>query len=598
MLGLALLDWLVLGVYIAGITWLGLWVSRSVATTGDYFMGGRRFGRLFMVAQAFGTGTRTSQVVAVSGTAAQVGFAGIWVQWMYLFSTPFFWLLAPVYRRLRYITIGDFFEHRYGASMGAAYAAVGLAYFAVTTGVMLKGAGVTVEAITAGAVTTEMAVVGMMLFFLAYSLLGGLVAAVTTQAVQGLFILLLSFMLIPFALSAAGGLSEAQAALPASVDWFGLFANTEITGFYVVMGVINALVGVTVQPHHMAINGAGKDEVSCRTGWTYGNFLKRFATLGWAFSGIFITAAFLATDGTDLVTADRGEREMAFGLAARAFLPAGLVGLLLAAVVAAVVASASGFMTGGSALFTRNFYRRYLRPAESERHYLNVGRVASVFVVATGVATALLLPSVLDGLEWVWRIMAFLGIAFWLAIFWRRANRYGAWASLVAASACAAVTTALGWSFPAQIALYLPVGIACMVGASLVTPPEDEAALNTFYSLLRTPVGEEAQLREAGIETIHERQDHEVEREAVTASTDGESATVPTLDDPTPEHVPLLSDDVAARRGESLLLVNLLSLGDRFSVARYRADLGGFLVAWGLVAGFLVLALALTAWLG
>ncbi|MEL6611485.1 MAG: hypothetical protein AAFQ53_05290, partial [Bacteroidota bacterium] len=406
------------------------------------------------------------------------------------------------------------------------------------------------------------------------------------------------FMLIPFSLSAAGGLSEAQAALPASVDWFGLFANTEITGFYVVMGVINALVGVTVQPHHMAINGAGKDEVSCRTGWTYGNFLKRFATLGWAFSGIFITAAFLATDGTDLVTADRGEREMAFGLAARAFLPAGLVGLLLAAVVAAVVASASGFMTGGSALFTRNFYRRYLRPAESERHYLNVGRVASVFVVATGVATALLLPSVLDGLEWVWRIMAFLGIAFWLAIFWRRANRYGAWASLVAASACAAVTTALGWSFPAQIALYLPVGIACMVGASLVTPPEDEAALNTFYSLLRTPVGEEAQLREAGIETIHERQDHEVEREAVTASTDGESATVPTLDDPTPEHVPLLSDDVAARRGESLLLVNLLSLGDRFSVARYRADLGGFLVAWGLVAGFLVLALALTAWLG
>ncbi|MEL7360725.1 MAG: hypothetical protein AAFN13_01520, partial [Bacteroidota bacterium] len=154
------------------------------------------------------------------------------------------------------------------------------------------------------------------------------------------------------------------------------------------------------------------------------------------------------------------------------------------------------------------------------------------------------------------------------------------------------------WSFPAQIALYLPVGIACMVGVSLVTPPEDEAALNSFYSLLRTPVGEEAQLREAGIETIHERQDHEVEREAVTASTDGESATVPTLDDPTLGRVPLLSDDVAARRGESLLLVNLLSLGDRFSVARYRADLGGFLVAWGLVAGFLVLAVALTAWLG
>lgn len=583
MLGLSYLDWAVVALYMIGITTLGLWVSRRVATTGDYFLGGRSFGKLFMIAQAFGTGTRTSQVVAVSGTAAGVGLAGIWVQWMYLFSTPFFWLLSPVYRRLRYVTIGDFFEQRYGPTMGAAYAGVGLIYFAVTTGVMLKGAGVTIEAITDGAIGVEVSVLAMMVFFLAYSLFGGLVAAVTTQGVQGFFILLLSFLLIPFALGDVGGVAGAKAALPEGVNWFGLFANTEITGFYVAMAVINALVGVTVQPHHMAINGAGKDEIACRTGWTYGNFVKRFATLGWAFSGVFIAALY-----PQLAEADRATREMAFGLAARDLLPSGMVGLLVAAVVAAVVASASSFMTGGSALFTRNFYSRYLKPEASEAHYLKVGRIASLIVVLAGVVIALYLESVLTGLEWIWRLMAFLGIAFWMALWWRRANRYGAWASLLVTALCAAVTNELGWSFPAQIALYLPVGFLAMIGVSLATRPEPEALLNTFYSLLNTPVGHEDRLRDAGIETIHE-----VEAAATAESAIG--ATVARAEDRPPV---LLDDAPAARAGEQLLLVNLLRLRHGFSFTGYRVDLTGFAVAWGLVGGILLLAWGLVAAIG
>lgn len=590
LLGLSLLDWVVLVVYIVGITALGLIANRRVTSTGDYFMGGRRFGKLLMVAQAFGMGTRTEQVVAVSGGAAQVGLAAIWFQWIYLFSTPFYWLLAPVYRRLRYITIGDFFEKRYGAGMGAIYAAVGLLYFAITTGVMLKGAGVTIEAASGGAISTEAAVIGMMLFFLAYSLLGGLVAAVFTQAVQGIFILVLSFMLIPFALAAAGGISGVKEALPDDQAWFSLVATEEVTLFYIIMGVINALVGVTVQPHHMAINGAGKDEISCRTGWTYGNFLKRFATLGWAFTGVFV-AAILPL----LAESSRGGREMAFGLAARELLPSGLIGLLVAAVTAAVVAAASGFMTGGSALFTRNFYQRYLRPHADERHYLNVGRASALAVVVLGVITALSLESVISGLEWMWRIMAFLGIAFWMAIFWRRANRYGAWASVAVTVVLSILTDNLGWGFPAQAALYLPAGFLSLVIVSLVTKPEPESALNVFYSLLRTPVGEERRLREAGIETIHERESADLSGTELGRPLDIQisSASAPTMP---PLKAPLLDDEVAARRGESLLLVNLLSLTERFSWRRYRVDINGFAVAWAMVAAIIAGAYGLV-WL-
>ncbi|MEM1057063.1 MAG: sodium:solute symporter family protein [Bacteroidota bacterium] len=586
MLGLTLLDWAVIGVYVAGVTWLGLRIGRGVKTSGDYFMGGRRFGKLLMIAQAFGTGTRTSQVVAVSGGAAQQGFAAIWFQWIYLFSTPFYWLLAPVYRRLRYITIGDFFDRRYGPGLGAAYAVVGLLYFAVTTGVMLRGAGVTISAATGGAVSTEAAVFAMVAFFVAYSLFGGLVAAITTQAVQGLFILALSFLLIPFALAQTGGFAGTREALPEGTAWFSLVASEEITLFYILMGVVNALVGSTVQPHHMAINGAGKDEIACRTGWTYGNFLKRFATVGWALSGVLLVAA-LPLVAPDL--SDRGTREAAFGLAARELLPSGLVGLLVAAVAAAVVAGASAFMVNGSALFTRNVWGRFA-PEATEAQTLTVGRTASVAVVALGVIAALTLQSVIGGLEFLWKLMAFLGIPFWAALFWRRANRWGAWASLAATGLCFVFTGGMigeAWSFPAQVALYLPVGIGTLVAVSLATRPEPDDVLNSFHSLLNTPVGEEVRLEKAGVEIVHEG----------GISTDP-ADVVPTVSASGPRReVPLLDDAPAAERGASLFLTHV-GRWRPFSWTRYHDDLTGFAIAWGIVAMLLGSVYALVTVLG
>src|SRR5690606_2311006 len=213
---------------------------------------------------------------------------------------------------------------------------------------------------------------------------------------------------------------------------------------------------------------------------------------------------------------------------------------------------------------------------------------SSLAVVLIGVFTALTLESVISGLEWMWRLMAFLGIAFWMAIFWRRANRYGAWASVVITAVVSVATTNLGWDFPTQVAVYLPVGFLTLVGVSLLTPPESELALNTFYSLLNTPVGEERRLRAAGIRTIYEREQAELNEGSAEQPSqlipagpgDGGAATAVAVDT-----IPLLDDDVAARRGESLLLVDLLSLPKKFSWQRYRVDLTGFLNAWAIVAG-------------
>lgn len=567
-LGIHLLDWIVLGIYIAVITAIGLYSAKAVKSTGDYFMGGRKFGKLLMIAQAFGAGTRADQAVAVIGASSQIGLPGIWYQWLYLFSTPFYWLIAPIYRRLRYITIGDFFEQRYGTGMGAAYAFVGLLWFSANIGVVLKGTGVTIEAVSGGTISTEMAVFGMVAFFVLYGLVGGLVAAASTQLLQGFFIVLLSFMLIPFALNQAGGLDAVHQALPD--EWFSLVANEEVTLFFIIMAILNGLVGVVVQPHHMSINGSGKTEISCRTGWTYGNFLKRFVTLGWVFSGIFIAVVF-----PQLVTADGAAREQAFGLAILELLPVGFIGLMIAAIVAAVVAACNNFMVNGSALFTRNFYKRFLNKGADQKHYLKVARVSSVFVVAIGVGIALYIPSVVEGLFLIWKIMAFLGIAFWMGIVWRRSNRYGAWSSMIITAILAFVTDYYGWSFAEQVALYLPIGFATMITVSFFTKPEEENKLNAFYSLLNTPVGEEDRLEKAGISVSDEDEDEDTDK-------------VPLIDQN--RNIPLLDNTSALNNGEGLLLVDLLSLKDKFSGKNYQVDLKGFGISWVIVIGYLVLA--------
>ncbi len=565
MLGIAPIDWLVLAIYFVGTTALGLWTYRKVKSSADYFMGNRSFGKVLMVAQAFGVGTHTDQPVSVAGASYTNGLAGIWYQWIYLFATPFFWIIGPIYRRLRYITMADFFEERYGRSMSVFYTLIGTLYFCMNMGVMLKGTGITIQGLTDGVLREEVVILVSTLLFVSYGLAGGIVAAVVTDLVQGVLILVLSFLLIPFAIHAAGGMGALHAGLPEQM--FSLVAPQEVTLFFISMAVLNALVGVVVQPHHMAIGGAGKTEIACRAGWTYGNFLKRLATAGWAFTGIF--AAFLYPGLTEET------RELAFGITAKNLLPVGMVGLMLAAMIAAVMSTCDAFMVHASALFTQNIYKPTFKPNATDDELLKVGRWASLFIVVGGLAFAFSFDSVISGLKEAWKVTAFLGLAFWFGVSWRRANRYGAWSSAVAMALISVYTgNVLEWSFPAQVAAYLPVGIVLMVLVSRVTKSEPEEKLNHFYALLDTPVGKEDALLQAGIE---------IKLQGDSSAPAKSSRFEKFLSDP----------DV----DDGFLIVDLFSLRSKFSWKRYRTDIIGFVSA-SILAFVIVLLVMLVAQIG
>lgn len=556
--GLSYLDLGVILLYLAGITWIGLRASRSVSSSGDFFMAGRRFGKVSMIAKAFGVGTRVDQVVAVTGASYEVGMSGVWYQWLYIFSTPFFWIIAPIYRRLRYVTTGDFFERRYGPTSAALYTFGALLFLSLEIGMMLRGTATTVEALTGGVLSAEGMIVVATLAFIGYSTAGGLVAAVSTKVFQSFLILVLSLLLIPFALSRVGGFPALHEKLPAMM--FDLFSSPEVTPFFILMVTINGLVGIIAMPHHMAVGGAGKTEVSCRSGWTYGNVVKRVATLGWALTGVMGAALF-----PSLVT---GHREQALGMLIQNLLPAGLVGLMIAAMLASLMAVCDAYMVDGAALYTRNVYRRLSRGPKNDSHVLRVGRISSVMVALSGVVFAFLLPSVVTGLTIIWKITAFLGIPFWMAIFWRRGNRWGLWASVLVTSAIALGTQAYGWTLAHQIAAYLPAGIVVFIVVSALTPPEPEKMLHDFYTLLHTPVGEEKRLEAEGVEVVLQGQS--------VASASHEAG------------VPL------EEQGHSLLLVDLLTLAKKFSFRRYRVDILGFVAALLLILAIIAMGIVLS----
>jgi Na+/proline symporter len=503
-LGLHIADILVLGLYLVGITVIGIWAARRIKNIADFFMP-RRFGKVMMITHAFGTGTHSDQAVSVASKSFTNGLSGIWYQWLWLFATPFYWLIAPVMRRFRAITTADVFEARFSLSVAILFAVVGMLNLSINIGVMLKGAGAVIDASTTGLVSSNVAIAVMTVMFVIYGIAGGLSAAIITDFIQGVLTVVFSFILLPFILNAVGGLQGIHEAIK-DPGMLSLVAPAEIGFFYIAIIAFNGLVGIVTQPHTMGNCAAGKTEMEGRVGWMFGNFIKRVCTVAWCLTGLGAVVYFAGRDV---------EPDHIFGLVAAEFLPKilpGALGLFIAALLASVMSSCDSFMIASSGLFTKNIYKRLL-PEKTAKHYVFVARVASLIIVAGGVVFAYRLEGVVEGLEIFWKISPMMGIAFWLGLFWRRTTAAGAWASTIMAFGVWWLTTKgffISWLgslsmaesltfvfdkngvaevyLPWQMVFYLSAGTIAGIVVSLFTKPVAEEKLDNFYALVRTPV--------------------------------------------------------------------------------------------------------------
>jgi len=484
---IAFLDWVVLGAYFVVITAIGLVAGYRVRRSGEYFLGERRFGPWVMIAQSFSVGTHAEMPVALAGAVYGTGASAIWFQWKNLFITPLYWIMAPLFRRVRRTTMAEFTADRYGPAMGAVYIVFAVCFFIIETGGLLKGAGKVISQATGATAGVNDIVAGMTAMFILYSFVGGLVSSARTDLVQGLLIIVLSFMLIPLGWGVVGGFAGMKASLPPFR--FSLSTPSGVGPWVIAMLTINGLVGIMAQPHMLATVGTGRDERTCRIGMLFGNFVKRVCTVGWMLVGLIVAAMAAQGRGQAALLADP---ENAFGFACRQLLFPGALGLLVASILAASMSACSAYMVDVGALFTAGLYRPHLAPHRSDRHYLWVGRISGVALTLLGVLYAMfLIQSVLYTFLLTETLATFVGISVLGGIVWPRANRWGAIASVLSALAMNFLLYYLAgqrldrWD-PNVFLAALCTGVVALVVVSLLTDPEPAERTDSFFERLQT----------------------------------------------------------------------------------------------------------------
>lgn len=489
MFGVSLMDIVVIILYMCGMLAIGYISMKKIKGQEDFFLAGRKLGKIVQTFAAFGSGTNADNAVTTARNVFLGGLSGIWTVLHYLFSTPFYWFIAVWMRRFRMVTLADFFPERYESkSLAGGYAVFGLLFFMVYLSLGFSAVGKTILAITPKTVqemtleereevsrfqywqtienkdyqtltdkeklelshlrierprgnishfdpTWTIIIIGVIV--LLYGVAGGLQAAFFSDVVQGIFIIILSGILIPFGLVElssrfhGSGMFDGFRILHDRVpqeyfDILGSASASDFTWYYLLAVFLMNLAGIGPQPLTIIAFGASaRDERAARIGAVSGNLLKRFCTVLWCLTAL-IALGLYANEVSDA--------DQIWGYATRNLLGPvgfGLVGLMIAAILAAFMSSADAYMISCSALVVQNLYKPII-PDRSDKHYLFVARCMSVIVIVGGIACSLYYQDIFQQLKIAWEIQLIFAGAFYVGIFWRKATTAGAWSSVIA----------------------------------------------------------------------------------------------------------------------------------------------------------------------
>ncbi len=491
--GLHILDLIIILVFIAVMLWIGKQQEKKNKNTDDFFLAGRKLGKAYQFFLNFGTSTNADQAVAVSREVYRQGIGGMWIQFLVLFLTPFYWFSTFFFRRVRLTTIGDYFTERFHSKfLGGSYAVFTLLMALLGGGVGYMVAAKTMVAMTpkpievctpaeqrsiseykefqqlrkelAGGLTQEKAVRYSQLsdknkkgelhsfysytneiwFYLIYALvvgmytmMGGFRAAAITDAIQGILILIFSIILIPAALHRVGGFSGLHASVPDYL--FQLFGSATMSEYawYTILAMSMAnLVSIVAVVTGMQTAGSATNENSARIGMIGGMFTKRVIMVFWALAGLLAIGIY----GGSL-----SDPDLIWGFMTNDLLVPGAIGLMLAGILAANMSTLSGTSISYAALFIRNLYKPFY-PDKSERHYLNVGRVVIGVTLLGGIGVALVVDNLLELFQYIISIPAIFGASIWLGFIWRRVTK---WAVIVQVAICIVIYAVIPNLFPA-----------------------------------------------------------------------------------------------------------------------------------------------------
>jgi len=479
---LATLDIVIVLAYLAGIFILAQWVSREKAghqkSASDYFLASKSLPWWAIGASLIAANISAEQIIGMSGSGYAIGLAIASYEWMaaatLLIVGKFF---LPIFLRNRIYTMPQFLEERYGTRIRTLMAVfwLGLYVFVNLTSILWLGS-IAVSQVTG--MDQMLALVLLGLFALAYQLYGGLKAVALTDIVQVTLLVLGGLMVTGITLGQIGGgdilagFSKLWAEHPGHFEMILSKDNP----FYKDLPGISVLIGGMwiMNVSYWGFNQyiiqralAAKDIREAQKGVVFAAFLKLLMPLVVVLPGI---AAVVLAPG--LAKPDEAYPTM------MRLLPSGILGLVFAALVAAIVASLASKINSVATIFTLDFYAKSRRQ-HSEAHLVRVGRVAAAVSVLLAVLTARpLLGSFDQAFQYIQEYTGFftpgIVVIFVLGLFWKRANEAGALAAAIG-SFVLSVVLKMAWPslpFIDRVGLVFLLALALAVAVSLLGRPQ------------------------------------------------------------------------------------------------------------------------------
>jgi solute:Na+ symporter, SSS family len=470
-------DLAVFAIYFAAVVVLGYFATlRGTRTKRDYFLAGDKLPWWMIGGSIVAANISSHHLVGAMGTAYDKGFVAMTIEWgaILIGFNALLWIFLPFYLRNGFYTMPEFLQRRFGGAARTTYAALVLAtYIFVEIAAVLFFGALALYSLTG--IPMNWCIIVLAAATGIYTIAGGLRAVVWTEMLQ-LAVLLIGTAVLAYAtIHQAGGVSAVMAT---SSGWH-LLLPADDPDFPWTMYLGGALC---ISVFYCAANQfivqrvlAAKDEWHARFGVVFMLFLKFLMPLLIIVPGLVAPHLFPKLEKPDLV----------FPTLVEHLLPPGLVGLVMAGLIAAVMSHISGAVNSSTTIATVDFYLPFLHKDASEAEAVRFGRIFGVVVLLISVACAEILIRNSDRPVFLYLFAAYgyfcPGIAtmFLLGILWKRTTHAGA---LTAGLLTIPMSAALQYYFPStpfmnRTGIVFWTCILACIGVSHVTRPKPESEL-------------------------------------------------------------------------------------------------------------------------
>lgn len=507
-MSLLTLDWIIILTFFILTMGIGLWAGKkSNNSSEDFFLGSRQMPwwllGVSMVATTFSADTPNLVTDIVRGS----GVAGNWAWWAFLLTgmlTVF--IYARLWRRSGISTDLEFYELRYSGKEAAFLRAFRSLYLGVFFNVLIM-ATVILAGIKIGAVMLQLEAIETVLIIsvitVIYSAVGGFKGVVYTDFIQFVIAMVGMVWAAVYVINMPeiGGLSALishenvreklsfvpdfndQNALmtlliiPLAVQWWSVwYPGAEPGGGgYIAQRMLSA-----------------KDEKSAVFATLLFN-IAHYALRPWPWILIALASLIVFPELEDLkgafpyISDDLIKNDLAFS-AMLTYLPAGLAGMVIAALIAALMSTISTHLNWGSSYVVYDFYKRFIDPTASEKKLVMIGRMSTVMLMILSAVLALTLSNALQAFNILLQIGAGTGLLFILRWFWWRVNASAEIVAMVVSFAVALILQIwIGDAMPEHVKLVTGVGVTTIswIGAAFLTPKTDKEVLYRFVNLIR-----------------------------------------------------------------------------------------------------------------